>query len=218
MNWVHALLEYGLGVVWEADHRSKGLVPTFDDYTLMRRHSGAVPAVQALLELGTDGGLDADQRDSPPVRVVSDIANFIISWDNDIFSFHKESRGRRYWLNAVRVLSHERGLTLENAVRECVNQRDQATGLYLRIRDHLARSGNARLSGYLRALDSFIRGAQDWEITSVRYLCPDDPAPHPDRLSNELMSSGEPLDISAHSWWWDTARLCGAIGTVAGKD
>jgi hypothetical protein len=108
---------------------------------------------------------------------------------------------------------------MENALRECVTQRDQATGLYLRIRDHLEKIGNARLSGYVKALDSFIRGAQDWEITSVRYICPDDPALHPDRLSNEPSDSGgKPLDIPAHSWWWDAARLCGVTGTVDGKD
>jgi hypothetical protein len=218
MRWVHALREYGLGVVWEAHHRNQGTFPTFNDYTLMRLHDGAVPVVQALLELGRDRELGPEERDCQPMQAVCDIANFIISWDNDILSFHKESRGGRFWLNAIRVLGHERGLPLEEALRVCIAQRDQAIGLYLRLREYLARNGSTRVSTYLKALDSFIRGAQEWEITSIRYTSLEDPHLLPDHFINTPSNtSTQRLDMPSLAWWWEAAQRCGVAGTVPRK-
>ena len=92
-RWVDALREYFLSVVWEASHRSHGTVPDLNDYTLMRLYDGATSVVLPLLEMGYGYELQPNERDSTAVRAAAEMAYFIITWDNDLFSYHKESRG-----------------------------------------------------------------------------------------------------------------------------
>ena len=61
-----------------------------------------------------------------------------------------------------------------------------------------------QLRRYLRSLGHFIRGAQDWGISSHRYTTPDDPAQLPSAfLDTPTDDSAEPLDIPCVAWWWD---------------
>lgn len=202
-RWVDSLREYCLAVVWESHLRSTEAVPCLADYTLMRLHTGAVLVIPPMLEICQGIELDANERDAPQVRAVVEMAGFVIAWDNDILSFHKESRDPQHWLNAVRVLQHERRVPVREALRLCVAHRDRVTSLYLRRRQALAANGSPALRTYLDALDSYVRAAQDWQITSSRYTCPDDPALLPGTFTRTPSDSGEePLEIPAISWWW----------------
>jgi hypothetical protein len=132
------------------------------------------------------------------------MASFIITWDNDIFSYHKERRGAGYYLNALRVLEQERGLTPAQALDAAISQRDRVMCLFTTVSEQLAEQGSPQLRQYLHSLRCFIRGAQDWGISSVRYTTPDDPANMPSVFTDvPTDDSTEPLDIPAVSWWWD---------------
>jgi hypothetical protein len=203
-RWVDALREYFLSVVWEASHRSKGTVPGLNDYTLMRLYDGATSVVMPLLEMGYGYELQPHERDSTAVRAAAEMAYFLITWDNDLFSYHKESRGQRYYLNVLRVLEHHHGLDAAQALEVAVAQRDRVMGLFLRLRAHLSASGSPQLRQYLDSIAAFIRAAQDWGISSRRYTTPDDPAELPTTFRDTPTDdSTEPLDIPAVSWWWD---------------
>jgi hypothetical protein len=203
-RWVDALREYFLSVVWEASHRSNETVPGLNDYTLMRLYDGATSVVLPLLEMGHGYELHPSERDSTAVRAVAEMAYFIITWDNDLFSYHKESRTQQYYLNVLRVLEHEQQLTPAEALTEAVAQRDRVMCLFLRLRDGLAATGSPQLRQYLENLGTFIRGAQDWGISSLRYTTPDDPAELPSTFRDTPTDdSDEALDIPAVAWWWD---------------
>jgi hypothetical protein len=76
--------------------------------------------------------------------------------------------------------------------------------LYMRVSRFLAETGSPQLRQYLYSLSCFIRGAQEWGISSVRYTTPDDPANLPPVLRDTPTDdSDEPLDIPAVAWWWD---------------
>jgi hypothetical protein len=223
-RWVDALREYFLSVVWEAAHRSQETVPDLNDYTLMRLYDGATSVVLPLLEMGYGYELQPHERDSTPVRALTEMAYFIITWDNDLFSYHKESRTDQYYLNVLRVLEHGHGLTPDEALQAAVAQRDRVMCLFLKVRDQLAASGSPQLRQYLSNLGSFIRGAQDWGISSRRYTTPDDPADLPSTFRDTPTDdSTEALEIPAVAWWWDllpresgaetfTPRLNGSAG------
>ncbi|HET6636769.1 MAG TPA: selina-4(15),7(11)-diene synthase [Streptomyces sp.] len=203
-RWVDALREYFLSVVWEAAHRSHETVPGIDDYTLMRLYDGATSVVLPLLEMGHGYELHPSERDHRSVRAAAEMAYFVITWDNDLFSYHKESRAGQYYLNVLRVLEHERGLTPEEALHAAVAQRDRVMVLFERLCDHLTLTASPQLRQYLRSLGNFIRGAQDWGISSHRYTTPDDPAQLPSTfLDTPTDDSREPLDIPCVAWWWD---------------
>jgi hypothetical protein len=219
-RWVDALREYFFSVVWEASHRRAGTVPDLNDYTLMRLYDGATSVVLPLLEMGHGYELQPHERDRTAVRAAAEMASYVITWDNDILSYHKERKERGatgYYLNVLRVLQHHEGLTPQQALRTAISQRDRVTCLYLRLTRHLAEHGSPQLRQYLRTLDSFIRGAQDWGVSSVRYTTPDDPASMPATFRDTPADdSGEPLDTPAVSWWWNLLAPGGQADATAG--
>jgi selina-4(15),7(11)-diene synthase len=203
-RWVDSLREYFFTVVWEAYHRTDGTVPDLNDYTLMRLYDGATSVVLPLLEMGHGYELQPHERDDARVRAAAEMAFFIITWDNDLFSYHKESRTGRYYLNVIRVLEHELACTPDEAMAIAISQRDRVMNLFLRLCVDLRAHGTPQLRQYLDSLASFIRGAQDWGISSIRYTLPDDPAGLPAAFrATPTDDSAEPLDIAAVSWWWN---------------
>ncbi|MEU7281070.1 selina-4(15),7(11)-diene synthase [Streptomyces sp. NPDC045431] len=214
-RWVDALREYFFSVVWEASHRRAGTVPDLNDYTLMRLYDGATSVVLPMLEMGYGYELQPHERDHTAVRAAAEMASFIITWDNDIFSYHKEKAGSGYYLNVLRVLEHHEKLTAQDALTTAIAQRDRVMCLFLRLTEHLSRNGSPQLRRYLASLASFIRGAQDWGISSVRYTTPDDPANMPSAFSDRPTDTGSaPLDIPVIAWWWALPPSSPASGTA----
>lgn len=202
-RWVDALREYFFSVVWEADHRRAGTVPNLDDYTLMRLYDGAATVVFPLLEMGHDYELTPQERDHPATRALCEMTSFIISWDNDIFSHHKEVSGKGFYLNALRVLQHQDGLSPAAALATAIAQRDRVMCLYLRLHDDRAGTASPRLRRYLSSLRHFVRATQDWSVSSRRYTTPDNPADLPSSFRSTPTDAGtEPLDIPVIRWWW----------------
>ncbi|GAA4957787.1 hypothetical protein GCM10023205_20280 [Yinghuangia aomiensis] len=203
-RWVDGLREYFMSVVWEAAFRRDGTIPDLADYTLMRLYDGATSVVLPVLEFGNGYDLDANERDGIEVRALAEMAYFIITWDNDIFSFHKESRGDHYYLNVIRVLEKEYGVGPDEALDIAISQRDRVMNLFLRVRDRRLADASPELARYLDSFGTFIRAAQDWGITSHRYTTPDDPADLPSVFRDTPADPGcEPLDIAPITWWWD---------------
>ncbi|MFJ6651119.1 selina-4(15),7(11)-diene synthase [Streptomyces sp. NPDC091290] len=203
-RWVDALREYFFSVVWEAGHRREGSVPGLNDYTLMRLYDGATSVVLPMLEMGHGYELQAYERTSPAVRAAAEMASFIITWDNDILSDHKERHAAGYHLNVLRVLESEHGLTADEALDLAIAQRDRVMCLFMRLYKHLTRVGSPQLRQYVASLTHFIRAAQDWGISSVRYTTPENPASIPTGFTDTPTDdSPEPLQIPAISWWWE---------------
>lgn len=202
--WVNALREYFMSVVWEAAHRRSGTVPSLNDYTLKRLYTGAANVVLPMMEFGYGYELRPEERNDVRVRALAEMTYFIIGWDNDIFSFHKESRGGHYYLNVLKVLQHEYGISAEEALHTAIAQRDRVTTLFLAVRDQVTPTAGPELRQYVDSFASCIRATQDWCVSSVRYTTPDDPAGLPftfhDRPTD---TSREPLPIPAVAWWWD---------------
>ncbi|WP_329316587.1 selina-4(15),7(11)-diene synthase [Streptomyces sp. NBC_01262] len=203
-RWVEALGDYFQAVVWESFHRVQGTVPSLNDYTMMRMYDGATPIILPMLEMGYGYELQPNERDHTSVRALAEMAHFIIGWDNDILSHHKEHRAGGYYLNAVRVLAHEYAIGAGQALATAIAYRDRVMVLFLRMAEYLKVTGSPQLRQYIDSLGDFIRGAQEWEVTSVRYTTPDDPANLPSTFRDTPTDDNpEPLDIPAISWWWD---------------
>ncbi|MGW7276129.1 selina-4(15),7(11)-diene synthase [Streptomyces sp. NPDC054864] len=203
-RWVDALREYFFAVVWEAGHRRAGSIPELNDYTLMRLYDGATSVVLPMLEMGHGYELQPHERTSPAMRAAAEMASFIITWDNDILSDHKERHAPGYHLNVLRVLEQEHGLTADEALGLAIAQRDRVMCLFMRLSRHLTRVGSPQTRQYVTSLAHFIRAAQDWGISSVRYTTPENPANIPTGFTDvPTDDSPDPLQIPAISWWWD---------------
>ncbi|WP_219822258.1 selina-4(15),7(11)-diene synthase [Streptomyces sp. Ru73] len=210
--WVNALREYALSVAWEAGHRAAGSVPDLADYTLMRLYDGATTVILPLLEMAYGYELSPEERTHPAVRAAAEMASFIITWDNDLFSAHKEfqeaGQTGDYYLNALRVLTERHGLSPAQAVGTAIAQRDRVMVHFERVRAALAAEAAPQLRQYLDSLGHFVRASLDWGISSRRYTTPHDPAGLPTHFAAAPTDDrDEPLDIGAISWWWDPDRL-----------
>ncbi|MFF8833154.1 selina-4(15),7(11)-diene synthase [Streptomyces sp. NPDC015131] len=202
-RWVGHLREYFFSVVWEASYRSTGTVPSLTDYTLMRLYDGATTVVFPLLEMAHGYELQAGERDRRDVRAAEEMASFVITWDNDILSDHKERSGDGFFLNVLRVLEAD-GLGRREAMATAIAQRDRVLVAFSRLTDHLTATGSPQLRQYMAGLRSFVRGSQDWGISSVRYTTPEDPAGLPASFTGTPTDdSPDPLGIEAVAWWWD---------------
>ncbi|KMO94246.1 selina-4(15),7(11)-diene synthase [Streptomyces roseus] len=202
-RWVANLREYALSVVWEASHRRANTVPALSDYTLMRLYDGATTVIFPLLEMGHGYELPLSERDDKAVRAAEEMASFVITWDNDILSDHKERSADGYHLNVLRVLEEE-GLGPQEAMARAIAQRDRVLGAFMHLTDHLRTVGSQQMRQYTAGLRSFVRGSLDWGVTSVRYTTPEDPADLPTAFAaRPTDDSCEPLGIDAVSWWWD---------------
>jgi hypothetical protein len=203
-RWVTGTREYFLSLVWEAHHRRQGTMPSLADYALIRLYNGAASAAEPFLEIGHGYELSAAERHHPAVRALTEMAFFNIGWDNDIFSFHKESRGKSFYINAVRIVQGESRITLPEALWRVIAQRDRTTCHFLRVRDRNRADLTGHQHRYLDNLGSFIRGNQDWGISSARYLNPADPADLPSGFTGDpIDNEPEPLGIPALDRWWD---------------
>ncbi len=202
-RWVDALREYCLAVVWEAQHRRSETVPELDDYVLMRLYNGATSPIYPLLEIGNGYELAARERSHPQVRTATEMASFVICWDNDLYSLARENTGRV--LNAPTVTAQHARVPLEQAIAETIGQRNEVLTRFLELRDELDHEASPRLRRYLRDLATFIRAAQDWTLGSARYAgsVPAITAPLRD---TPAASTGRPIGIPALAGWWETER------------
>ncbi|MEU5049342.1 selina-4(15),7(11)-diene synthase [Streptomyces sp. NPDC021096] len=202
-RWTDGIREYFFSLVWEAHHRSMGSVPGLNDYTLIRLYNGAATAAEPFLEIAGGYELTPREHHHPLVRALAEMAYFIIGWDNDIFSFHKENRGPYYFMNAVQVVRAADGGSLRDALDRVIAQRDRVTAHFLRLRDRHEAELTRRQLRYVGDLGCFIRGNQDWAITSDRYTNPTDPADLPTAFTAVPTDErDEPLPIAVvHAWW-----------------
>ncbi|WP_151483899.1 selina-4(15),7(11)-diene synthase [Streptomyces albicerus] len=202
-RWVEGTRAYFFSLIWEAHHRSHGTTPGLNDYALIRMYNGAATAAEPFLEIARGYQLHPRERHHPVVEALAEMAFLIIGWDNDIFSFHKEGRGPHFVMNAVRVVHATRPGSLSGALSQVISHRDRATAHFLRIgRDHAPELTHHQ-HRYARDLAAFIRGNQDWGISSDRYINPADPADLPSEFTTvPTDDSPDPLPIPAVRGWW----------------
>lgn len=168
-RWIGGIREYFLSLVWEAHHRRCDSMPDLNDYALIRLYNGAATAADPFLEIAQGFELSPHERHHAVVEALAEMAFFVIGWDNDIFSFNKEKRGAFYYLNAVRVVHAANAISQQAALNEVISHRDHVTAHFLHVQDRYSQELTARQVRYIRSLEAFIRGNQDWAITSRRY-------------------------------------------------
>jgi hypothetical protein len=160
---------YALACVWEARNRARNRVPPLAEYIAYRRHTSAVYAFFALIELAEGVTLPAEVREH--LRALEVRANDGVCWVNDITSLEKELEARDVH-NLVIVLQHEQGLSIQGAIDQAASLFNSRMREYVELEQHLPSLGAAidvPLRRYLRGLRCWVRGNLDWSFESGRY-------------------------------------------------
>ncbi len=215
-RWVEEQRKYLFGLIWETANRLEGRIPPVDDYVTMWLNASACGASVMFVDISAGYEVSADDMADSRVRALTEMANAIIAWDNDLISFNKESyRQHRYGYpqiqNLVSVLTSG-GRSVEAASAEAVRMRDRVMTLFLRVADEVRADASPELDRYVYGLGEWIRGYLAWAMSTGRYLDPRNPT---DRIAADPVTMPgtwkerasddrlDPLPLPAITWWWD---------------
>ncbi|MCW2877957.1 MAG: hypothetical protein JWQ95_2057 [Sphaerisporangium sp.] len=168
-RWRTVTKDYLFAQVWEAANREDAVVPTYGDYIFMRRRTGAMLTVFALIDLATGHPLTPDQWRHPDVRAITESANDVVVWDNDLLSYAKERNGVNSRNNLVSVLARHRHRSIQHAMDRIGRMRDDAILRMLLLRGELEGLKSGAVAAYVRGLEHWISGSIAYSLTSSRY-------------------------------------------------
>ncbi|MER7503598.1 hypothetical protein AB0L05_28740 [Nonomuraea pusilla] len=169
-RWSTATKEYIFAQVWEASNRETDIVPTPEDYIFMRRRTGAMYPVYALIDIAGRRRLAPEEWHHPDVRALTEHANDLVVWDNDLFSYAKERKHDQARHNLVNVLVTHRGYSLQDALDEVASMHDQAVAEMVRLRTAVEKWGSPAVLAYIQGLEHWVRGHIEYSLGSARYV------------------------------------------------
>jgi hypothetical protein len=168
-RWRAVTKDYLFAQVWEAANREADVVPQVDDYIFMRRRTGAMLTVFALIDVASGCSLTPDEWRHPDVKAITESANDVVVWDNDLISYAKESDGANSRNNLVSVLARHRGYSRQQAMEAIGAMRNRAIADMVALRPSLEALGSEAVLAYVRGLEFWISGSVDYSLTSSRY-------------------------------------------------
>ncbi|WP_162795083.1 terpene synthase family protein [Nonomuraea lactucae] len=169
-RWSAATKEYIFAQVWEAANRESDVVPTPEDYVFMRRRTGAMYPVFALIDIAGGYRLTPEEWHHPDVRALTEHANDLVVWDNDLFSYAKERTHDKARHNLVNVLVTHRGCSLQEALDEVAQMHDRAVAEMVRLRRSVECWGDRSALAYVQGLEHWVRGHIEYSLRSTRYV------------------------------------------------
>ncbi|MFF0010087.1 epi-isozizaene synthase [Streptomyces sp. NPDC005374] len=101
----------------EFRNRTRGVVPTVEEYLTLRRLTFAHQIWTDLLEPSAGRELPDEMRKHPAYRRAALLSQEFAAWYNDLCSLPKEIAGDEVHNLGISLITHE-GLTLEEAIRE----------------------------------------------------------------------------------------------------
>ncbi|WP_067180125.1 4-epi-cubebol synthase [Microtetraspora niveoalba] len=173
-RWRAMTKDYLFAQVWEAANREHDIVPSFDDYIVMRRRTGAMLTVFALVDVAAGVYLTPGEWRHPHVRAITEHANDVVVWDNDLISYAKERSGPNINNNLVSVLRRHKGCSTQEAMDLIGGMRNEAVAGMVALRPALDALGSPAVDAYVKGLERWISGSVDYSLTSSRYVgvCP----------------------------------------------
>jgi hypothetical protein len=198
------------GAGWQTSNAERGVMPSLNDFTALRMSVNGTRFTLAWCDAASGTHVPAEVLYSPQVQALTDAAGFIVSCDNDFYSYNKEDHQEPAEQNLLNVLAQHHGCTPKEALVPAVALRDRAMTLFVRLREQLAGNADEHLARYLESLGHYISGCIEWESNAPRFTSP--------RNRNELPVEGasyditwrdtpsdpstEPLPVPALAWWW----------------
>jgi hypothetical protein len=202
-RWGAAVRAYLMCQVWEALNRANHVIPSLDQYAASRIDSGSLRATILLQDVGNGFEVPHEQISHPHVQALIEMTCTIVGWDNDFFSYAKESRRSGDWHNLVAILAHERDCSVDEALVQAVALRDRVMAAYLALRDQVLNSAGPHLARLIAGLDAWNRGNIDWSARSGRYVNTTDGRQSPIICITEPREIAlEPIPIPSIRWWW----------------
>ncbi|UGY94446.1 terpene synthase family protein [Streptomyces gobiensis] len=199
------------GAGWQTANAERGVMPALNDFATMTVSTNGTRFTLAFSDISNGIQLSPEVLYSAPVQALTDAAGFIVSSDNDLFSYAKEDHHDLPEQNLVNVLAHRNGCSPKEALPEAVAIRDRVMTLFLRLREQLAQDADPELNRYLESLGHYLSGCLAWMNTAPRYASPRNRNPLPVPGATYSITyrdtptdpSPDPVPIPSIAWWWN---------------
>lgn len=190
--------------------------PTLDECTFLRLNGGGGMIFPVLRHVVAGIDITQDEYLSRPIIAMTEMAATLVVWENELFSYAKESlrnsldcRGHNL-IDAIRRQYH---YSAAEALQWLNAMHDRIMGLFVRLREKLLQDANPQIADYIEALIHYQTGILEWHRRDRRYRflnaednrpCFDGGEPA-DRPSDDSL---EPVPLPSIAWWWsyDPAR------------
>ncbi|MFE0662857.1 hypothetical protein ACFW2C_08345 [Streptomyces sp. NPDC058875] len=206
-----------LGAAWRASRTEAGSMPGLNDFVAMGPLANGTRFSLTWSEVARGGGLPADVLCSPALTALTDAAGFVVSADNDLFSYDKDDHLEPREINLVNVLAHQESCSPAEAVPLAVGLRDRVMALFTGVRARLeddAGDEDVALRRHLAGLGHYVAGSIAWQARAPRYASPRNRYELPLGEAGFMIryaerpsaSDTEPPDLPALASWWRHLR------------
>ncbi|MEU9251789.1 hypothetical protein AB0D66_08095 [Streptomyces sp. NPDC048270] len=209
-RFTEGVRDWVAGASWQTANAERGIMPSLNDFVAARISSNGTRFTLTWCDVANGIAVPGDELYSAPVQALTDAAGFIVSCDNDLFSYNKDDHHVPWEQNLVNVLAARNGCIPAEALPAAYALRDRAVTLFVRLREQLGRDAGEQLGRYLGSLEHWIAGDLEYHCRAPRYASP--------RNRNELPVDGarfdvtwsdtpsdpaaEPPPVPALAWWW----------------
>lgn len=159
--------EYIDGVRWERIARLEARVPSPAVYARMRPLSSAVYPCLDLAAIFIDGS-DPNFTRGTYVRQLETMTNNHVSWVNDVHGVDKEIREQTH-ANLVIVSAHAGWSSWDDALDRAIEACNAELAGFFELAQIVRARGDRRVSAYVDAMASWMRGNLDWYADTRRY-------------------------------------------------
>ncbi|MEV7723589.1 hypothetical protein AB0P15_02500 [Streptomyces sp. NPDC087917] len=211
-RFVEGTRDWLLGATWQAARAEAGGMPGLNDFAAMGSLANGTRFSLTWSDVARGIRLPADVLYSPALEALTDAAGFVVSADNDLFSYDKDDHLEPREVNLVNVIAHQEGCSAAEAVPLAVALRDRVMTLFLRLRDRLARGADEQLVRRLEATGQYVAGCIAWQSRAPRYASPRNrhALPLPEarftiRYADAPVDAGTepPPGLPALARWWE---------------
>jgi len=164
-RWTKAQVE-------QARLRSDSIIPSVEEFILLRRYTIGAEMVEALIEFSLDIKIPEWVWDDPVLVGISRAVIDILTWPNDLISFNKEQADNDYQ-NLVVCIMLQHNIDVQGAVDIATKMIAQRVADYVDLKRRLPSFGpdiDGELARYLKALEHFTQGTVAWYYASPRYF------------------------------------------------
>ncbi|MFF1777349.1 hypothetical protein [Streptomyces virginiae] len=213
-RFVEGTRDWLLGAAWRAAQAEAGVMPGLNDFVAMGPLANGTRFSLTWSDVARGDRLPAEVLCSRALTALTDAAGFVVSADNDLFSYDKDDHLEPREVNLVNVLAHEENCSPAEAVPLAVALRDRVMVLFMTLRERLEVGADAELRRHLAALGHYVAGSITWQSRAPRYASPRNRHELPlaearfaIRFADAPSRTGtEPPDVPALASWWRHVR------------
>ncbi|WP_280392762.1 terpene synthase family protein [Nocardia wallacei] len=213
-EWISDHYVWLLGSACSVSDRSAGRTRDLAEQLVIGPLDRAEALTTLFIEIVEGTQLPLSERRRPAVRAVTQAAQLLHCFYNDLASYRHELRQNSPESNFVHIIQTERRCHPQDAMVMAVRFLDRVMMLFVTLRDQLRHTGRPELCRYLDQLSHKIRGNSDYQIQVPRYTTTldidiDTPQGIQRATSPIYEYSDQPSDArlvppaAAISWWWD---------------